>query len=286
MDPPPTLLIVDPIVSAVAGDSHKSAEVRRALQPLVDLAAAVRCAVLGISHFTKGTAGRDPVERVTGSLAFGALPRVVLAAAKRREEDGGGRMLARAKNNIGVDSGGFGYDVEPLELPGHPGVHTTHVVWGERLEGTARELLERAETSAAPDERSAQDDAEEWLSYTLSFGPVDGKELKKLARAEGIAERTLYRAADALRVGRQSQGFGKARRWFMCAKSSESANESCSADIGTDGTHEPVSAMPANARQTKNPGTHGDLGTHGGCAAVMEDPGPCPPERQPFVEDF
>ena len=32
------LLIVDPVVSAVAGDSHKNGEVRRALQPLVDLA--------------------------------------------------------------------------------------------------------------------------------------------------------------------------------------------------------------------------------------------------------
>lgn len=32
------LLIVDPVVSAVTGDSHKNTEVRRALQPLVDLA--------------------------------------------------------------------------------------------------------------------------------------------------------------------------------------------------------------------------------------------------------
>src|SRR5688572_410797 len=32
------LLVVDPIVSAVSGDSHKNAEVRRGLQPLVDLA--------------------------------------------------------------------------------------------------------------------------------------------------------------------------------------------------------------------------------------------------------
>lgn len=95
MDPPPALLIVDPIVSAVNGDSHKNAEVRRGLQPLVDQAIAVRCVVLGISHFTKGTAGRDPVERVTGSLAFGALARVVLAAAKVSEADGGGRVKIR-----------------------------------------------------------------------------------------------------------------------------------------------------------------------------------------------
>ena len=31
------MLIVDPIVSAIVGDSHKNAEVRRGLQPLVEL---------------------------------------------------------------------------------------------------------------------------------------------------------------------------------------------------------------------------------------------------------
>ena len=44
------------------------------------------------------------------------------------EEDGGGRILARAKNNLGPDAGGFTYDLEPLELPDHPGVHTTRVL--------------------------------------------------------------------------------------------------------------------------------------------------------------
>jgi putative DNA primase/helicase len=166
MDPPPALLIVDPIVSAANGDSHKNAEVRRGLQPLVDLATVVRCVVLGISHFTKGTAGRDPVERVTGSLAFGALARVILAAAKVAEEDGGGRVLARAKNNLRPDAGGFGYDLEPPELPDHPGVHTTRILWGAPLEGTARELLRKAESVDDPDERSALEDAKAWLRHT------------------------------------------------------------------------------------------------------------------------
>src|SRR5262249_27719599 len=74
------LLIVDPVVSAVAGDAHKSADVRRALQPLADLAQQTGAAIIGISHFSKGTAGRDPVERVTGSIAFGAAARIVLGA--------------------------------------------------------------------------------------------------------------------------------------------------------------------------------------------------------------
>lgn len=87
----PKLIIVDPIVSAVLGDSHKNAEVRRGLQPLVDMAADHRCALLGITHFTKGTSALDPVERVTGSLAFGALARSACCSECTRK----GRYLHR-----------------------------------------------------------------------------------------------------------------------------------------------------------------------------------------------
>ena len=90
------LMIVDPLVSAVAGDSHKNAEVRRSLQPLVDLGRELGVAILGITHFTKGTQGRDPTERVTGSLAFAAFARLVMCTAKPAEE-GRKRRLVRAK---------------------------------------------------------------------------------------------------------------------------------------------------------------------------------------------
>ena len=114
------LLIVDPVVSAVAGDSHKNTEVRRALQPLVDLASRLDAAVLGISHFSKGSAGSDPASRVVGSIAFTAVARVVLVAAKVNREDGEDcRILARGKSNIGPDDGGFEYSIEQTEpLPG------------------------------------------------------------------------------------------------------------------------------------------------------------------------
>ena len=116
------LLIVDPVVSAVAGDSHRNTEVRRELQPVVDLGVALDCAVLGISHFSKGSSGREPVERVTGSVAFGAVARVVMCAAKVKGEDGDDRrILARAKSNIGPDQGAFEYSIEQLELQSHPG---------------------------------------------------------------------------------------------------------------------------------------------------------------------
>jgi putative DNA primase/helicase len=105
-----SLLIVDPVVSAVAGDSHKNSETRRALQPLVQLASELNAALIGVTHFSKGTGGRDPVERLTGSIAFGALARIVLVAAKNQVSEEGKeaeRILCRAISNIGNDTGGF-----------------------------------------------------------------------------------------------------------------------------------------------------------------------------------
>jgi putative DNA primase/helicase len=62
-----SLLIIDPIVTAVIGDMHKANDVRRSLQAIVDFAAEMNCAVLGITHFAKGTAGKNSAERVIGS---------------------------------------------------------------------------------------------------------------------------------------------------------------------------------------------------------------------------
>jgi len=111
------LVIADPVVTVVAGDSHKNTEVRRALRPLVGLASDLGSAVLGVSHHTKGTAGRDPVERITGSLAFGALPRITMAAA-RDGTDTARRILCRTKSNIGLDTGGWEYQLDLTDVPG------------------------------------------------------------------------------------------------------------------------------------------------------------------------
>lgn len=184
------LLVADPVVSAVQGDSHKNTEVRRALQPMVNLAARLGCAVLGISHFSKGTAGRDPLERVTGSIAFGALARVVWVAAKGED---GARMLARAKSNIGPDGGGFAYGLEMVDADG---LEASRVAWGAPLEGSARELLGDAEAIAD----SPRDDAVEWLEVLLSGTEVPVKAIKAEANAAGLSWRTVERAKSELGV--------------------------------------------------------------------------------------
>ena len=214
-----TLLIVDPIVSAIAGDSHKNAEVRRDLQPLVDLGGQLHCAVLGISHFTKGTAGRDPVERVTGSLAFGALARLVFGAAKVTSADGKAqRIFARAKSNIGPDGGGWVYEIRQDELEGHPGLFASQVIWGEALEGTARELLASVEDmggDGAAEAMSERDLAIKWLADLLADGPVPKTKVDAEAKAAGHKLATVRRAKTALKVRAVKAGMKEGWNWEL-----------------------------------------------------------------------
>lgn len=214
------LLIIDPIVSAVAGDSHKNAEVRRALQPLVELAQRQRCALLGVTHFTKGTAGREPVERITGSLAFGALARLVMITAKAEAKDGepARRFLARAKSNIGPDGGGFVYDLHQGELPGFPGVSASSVLWGAALEGTARELLADAEQQDAPN--TSREAAKDWLRVLLieSHGALESDTIRQEGVAAGYSWSTLRRAKDELGLKARKQSVAGGWRWELPPK--------------------------------------------------------------------
>lgn len=224
------LLIVDPVVSAVAGDSNKNAEVRRALQPLAELAAQTGCAVLGITHFTKGTAGRDPVERLTGSLAFGALARVVLVAVKEEDSKDPGtagatgddrRILLRAKSNIGPDGGGFQYSFEQCGLPDHPDFFASVVRWGAAVVGSARELLANAEGEQAADQGSSLSEAMGWLEDLLDGGPLEQKQVKAEAVRAGQAWATVRRAKKRIGVKARKQGMQGGWVWELPEKCSE-----------------------------------------------------------------
>lgn len=229
------LLIVDPIVSAISGDSHKNAEVRRGLQPLADLAATMRCAVLGVTHFTKGTAGRDPVERITGSLAFGALARIVMVTAARQEEDGTAtRMLLRAKSNIGLDSGGFGYSLLQTELQAYPGIFASYVAWGEPIEGTARELLASAEERTDSDGGTLED-AKRFLAGLLEDGPQPTKAIRADADGAGHSWATIRRAQKALGIEALKEGMKGGWVWALprrCSTNAEDAQQNCVSAFG------------------------------------------------------
>lgn len=209
------LLVVDPVVSAVAGDSHKNTEVRRALQPLVDLASRLDAAVLGISHFSKGGAGSDPASRVVGSIAFTAVARVVLVAAKVKSEDGEDRrILARGKSNIGPDDGGFEYLIEQLEAL--PGIQASRIAWGKAVEGSARELLTEPSDKDETSHTSDANDAVELLRSELSNVRWTPCEVcSQPLKDAGFSKKQIWAASKKLGVKRQKAGMAGGWEWRL-----------------------------------------------------------------------
>ncbi|MGF6510649.1 AAA family ATPase [Paraburkholderia sp. 32] len=205
-----SLLVVDPIVSAVSGDAHRANDVRRDLQALVDMAARYRCAVLGISHFAKGTRGTSPAERVIGSGAFVALARMVLVAGKDEAEER--RILARAKANITFDDGGIAYTLEQVDVGGIP---ATRVVWGGRIEGNAREILGDLETLPGEDEKTEREEAADFLAGLLAQGPVSVTSIRADATGAGYAWRTIERAKRDLGVEARKTGMKGGWMWAI-----------------------------------------------------------------------
>jgi putative DNA primase/helicase len=207
-----SLLVVDPVVTAVSGDSHKNGEVRRGLQPLVNLASGSSTAVLGISHFSKGGQGQDPAQRVVGSIAFAAVARIVLVAAKVKSEDGDEkRVLARSKSNIGPDDGGFQYHLEQVQVL--DGIDASRVEWGEKLVGSSRDLL--SDPSENAEETSARDEAADFLRTLLGADQVPAKQVRSEAMEAGHSWGTVRRAADALAVIRSKGGMNDGWYWKL-----------------------------------------------------------------------
>jgi len=204
-----SLLIIDPIVSAVAGDMHRANDVRRSLQAVVDFAEVHKCAVIGITHFAKGGNGKAPQDRVIGSQAFGALARMVLVAAK--EEEGERRVLARAKSNIAPDTGGVAYGLNLTTIDG--GIEATHVVWEGIIEGTAREILGEVEHDENED-GSEKSDAEQFLRDLLEKGALPTKQVQADANGAGYSWPTIRRAKKSLGVEATRDGFGKNGVWL------------------------------------------------------------------------
>lgn len=225
LEPPPALLIVDPLVAMVSGDSHRNAEVRLALQPLVDLAQSRGIAVLGVSHFSKGTQGRDTVERVNGSIGFGALARVVLATAKTED---GTCILVRAKSNLGPDGDGFSYRLVPVELAEHPGIVATRVLWGEVLEGSARDLLGEVEQGERT--TSEASDVEGFIRGCLAAGPVSAQQMQKDTNEAGYSWDRVKRVAARMGIQRRKEGFKEG--WVWALRREQSAEECEGSTLG------------------------------------------------------
>lgn len=211
-------LIVDPVTAFLGGtDGHKTGEVRGLLRPLERLAQDRGIAIVLVSHLNKGGSS-EALMRVTGSLAFIAAARagfLVVADSEQPER----RLFLDAKNNIARKADGLVFTVEEATIPSgwrDGRIATSRIVWtGETATVTADEAL--AAQATAGEDRSAREEATDWLRDALAHGPRPRRDLERAAQADGLAWKTIQRGAKVLGVTMTRAGFGAGSIWALPA---------------------------------------------------------------------
>lgn len=199
------LVIIDPIVSAIQGDHNKNEEVRRGLEPVLQMAKTLKCAVLGISHVGKSKQGVDANERILGSSAFTNVARITLFAVETDNGDGTStRNFVKGKSNITSAKGGFKYSLELVNVGDIEDV--TVVKWGAYDDRSANEVMEGSDQTS--DEKSSLTEAKEFLIDALCACSRSAKALEREAAALGISKSTLGRARRELKIITHRNGFG------------------------------------------------------------------------------
>lgn len=257
----PGLVIIDPVDAHLGGgvDSHKKAEVQSALGSLARLAQRFDCAVLAVAHLNKGDS-RDVLTKVVGSVGFTTSVRAVLAVGEHPDEPADRVCVLRKANMADAATvPAFRYRVESVavEAPGgaEPIDTAGVVVLGEEhgLDPNAILSIPDAE------ERTARDEAADWLLDVLSDGPLPAKTVKRMAADADIAVRTLQRARAGLGVvvQRDQHSQGRPSSWALPGSVPDGSGHRPSVTDGTNPDDTADQGLPFAERDTCHDGDSG-----------------------------
>lgn len=199
------LIIIDPVTQIIANDASMS-KARTVYTALGDLAADLECAILGITHTSKFTKGRDPINRIAGSGVVTQIARSIMVVAKIKNGtriDGADYVLVCAKSSLSNVNVGFGYSIKCVELvdENRKTVQTTKINWHNPIDGIAAQILSDAENSTDGEKISSKlDEAKTFLLQTLKNGQKKSKEIDELANQVGISMGSIARAKVALQI--------------------------------------------------------------------------------------
>jgi hypothetical protein len=185
-------LNIDPVLAFLSPRVQTASDpaVRRALFPLMQLAEKHDSVILFIRHLNKKDGSRA-LYRGLGSIAFAGLCRSSWLLG-RDPHDGRRSVLAQVKNNLAPLQPSLAF--LPVVEEGKPPA----LDWQGPCSWTADQLLAGAGRTHARTE--AGDRARDFLATLLAEGPRTAREIWAAAEAQGVAERTLSRAKDALEI--------------------------------------------------------------------------------------
>lgn len=200
------LIIFDPITSLIKGDSNKQIDVRDSLRWVTELAEEKSCAILGITHFTKGTAGTSPVERITGSVAFSALSRIALATLVAPNSDR--KVFCIAKSNLGIDRGGFEFTVKQVAISEN--ITASKIRWLKELDQTAHQITN--DLNRREDQR-LNHSAIDILQSILEEGAQESNYVKQVMKNHGYSDKQTRTARNNLNV--HIEKIGSSTYWSL-----------------------------------------------------------------------
>lgn len=190
----PALAVVDPVQSFLGPnvDMNKANEVRPVLDTLSGLAQKHGCAIVLIRHLGK-QAKDAALYRGLGSIDFTAAARSQLLVAPLPDNPAG-RVIAHVKASCSAPGKSLTFSLADGRFQ-----------WTGETDLQAHDLLAPEATS---EERSAREEARQFVEEQLSDGPKKSSELFKAARALGHGDKTVRRVFRALgcRKERRSEG--------------------------------------------------------------------------------
>jgi hypothetical protein len=193
------LVIVDPIQSYLGAevDAHRSNETRPLMDGLAHLAEEHQCCFLLIRHFAKAPAARA-IHRGLGSIDLTGAVRSELHAGAIEER----RALVHAKSNLGQLGKSLGYLIEA----------DGSFRWTGETDITASDLQAVEQTG---EDRSAVEEAVEYVRDALTAGARLSKEVQSELRAAGVSNATLRRAKRKLGVLSRKTGMHGGWEWHL-----------------------------------------------------------------------
>jgi hypothetical protein len=212
------MIALDPLMSVIDQrvDTHNDRDLRTALEPIGRLASETDCMIVGLAHFNK-SGNDDPLNLVTGSRAFTAFTRSIIAMARDPDSEDGQGIISQVKSNLGrLDLSNLTYVIEAFTVYAEDGeaCKTARLVFTGESEKSVRDILADVTTAA---DRSERAECAAWLRDVLDGGPRRTKEIEGEATAAGFSNRTLTRARKQLGVkaGQQATGDQGRNEWWL-----------------------------------------------------------------------
>lgn len=221
------LLLIDPLMAFLGGDTnaHKDQDIRRALASLKSMAERTGVAVVLVRHLNKGGGG-NPLYRGGGSIGIiGAARSGLIVAQDPNDPEGKRRVLAGSKNNLAQMEESTSFQV------------VTAVNGAARVEWLGQSDLSATDLVKTPlddEEKSALDEAVEFLREELRGKPISARTIYKNAKDAGVSERTLKRAKSNLKVNSEKEADGS---WSWALPDEDPDNESDNTGQGGQGAN-------------------------------------------------